>query len=121
MPLVTRTPTLRRPSQGGIPTVAAERLAGLRGNREQDLYVALDKVMKGKVNCTGEVTLTAAATTTTFNDPLITAASAVFWSPITANAGALPIVHCVPGNGSVVFHHASDAATDRTFRIAVFG
>lgn len=102
---------------GGLPNGA-----GRFGNSQsdQDLYVTVGKIQDGKTNNTAEVTLAVApATSTTFSDPRITPSSVVLWVATTANAAAQPITYAVAGNGSVVLNHASHAATDRTFRIAV--
>ena len=120
MALRTVTPTIRRHTFGATPH-AAERIFAGSAVREQELYVNVEKALGGKLNNTAEVTLSVApATSTVFTDPRITPSSVVLWVATTANAAAQPITYVTAGVGTVTLNHASHAATDRTFRIAVF-
>lgn len=91
----------------------------------------LNGILKGRVNCTGSVTLTANAGTTTVTRVGFQSQQAVFFFPTTSNAAA------ELGNGTMyvsaknsatssaqpnfVITHANNAQTDRTFDYVVFG
>lgn len=85
----------------------------------------INNIMRGKLNCTGTVTLAAGAATTTLSDALIGGSSVVLLQPTTANAAAElgngTLYFDVPGAGSVVINHANSAQTDRTFTYVVIG
>jgi len=124
MALRTVTPTIRRPTLGSLrgtvdPIEPATRLGR---KSDQDLYVAIDKILAGKLNNTAEVTLAVdPATTTVFSDPRILASSTVLLTPTTANAAAaLATTYVTAAQGSVTITHAASVAADRTFRLAVF-
>jgi hypothetical protein len=92
---------------------------------EEHLYrisQAINGLLKGQMSNTFDVTLTAGETTTTIVDGIIHAASCPTASPKTASAAAaLTSLYFIANKGSLVIHHDSDPATDRTFCIAVFG
>ena len=87
------------------------------------IVTALNNVLRGKTNNTGEVTLTANDTTTTLSDIRIGIQSVISLQPTTSNAaGALASTYLDdPGDGSVVINHANNAQTDRTFKYIVTG
>ena len=120
MPLRNTTPAPRRPSMGGLPANLGGKLPIAS---EQDLYVTLGKALDGKLNNTAEVTLSVdPATTTDFDDPKITAASAAMIAPMTANAAlVLSTTWLTVTDGRVRFNHAPSVLADLTFRLAVFG
>lgn len=124
MPFRTVTPTPRRPSMGRTPTLPTVAAApALRGaTPEQDIYVLLAKLLQGKLNNTIEVTLEVApATETEVADPRITAESVVLASPVTATAAAeVPTLYFEAETGLVTLQHSASAASDRTFRLAIF-
>lgn len=97
----------------------------VRLNQPWDILArtVLNNAVAGKLNVVGEVILAAGSATTVLSDPLITRASCVSLTPLTANAAAaLPTIYFDPtGSGSVVMHHASNAQADRSFRYAVIG
>lgn len=70
-----------------------------------------------------EGTLRANQTTSSFTHPEIGVGSVVLPMPTTSNAaGALSgLYQSTTVNGRVTFTHANTAATDKTFRFAVFG
>ena len=89
---------------------------------------ATNASLKGKINATGSVTLTASAASTTVTNPLIGANSAVFLTPQTANASA------EIGNGTVYIKpsdyvegisfkitHANNSQADRTYGFVILG
>lgn len=83
----------------------------------------LNKVLSGKVNNFGEVTLDANSTTTTLNDTRIGINSVISLQPKTSNAAAAltTTYFGTPGNESVTISHANNAQTDRTFVYTVSG
>ena len=85
----------------------------------------VNMILRGGLNNSGTVTLTANAATTTLTDARIGFDSAIALNPTTANAAtALATTYILETgrlNGSVVITHANNAQTDRTFRWAVMG
>lgn len=83
-------------------------------------------VLRGKLNNTYDVTLTAGATTTTVLNTECTAESIALIIPKTASAaaavGSATGVQAVCADlGTVTLTHDSNAATDRTFGVAILG
>lgn len=82
---------------------------------------------QGKLDCIGEVTLTAGATSTVVSDDgavYATEDSVIVLSPRTANAAAAlasGALYFTPANGSFTIHHPSTADVDKTFGFAVIG
>lgn len=100
--------------------MARVRVLNPQRSSTREIAEAVNKVLKGRLNSTGEVTLTASATTTTIERPYITAESVVLLSPTTANAAAAsPYITCAEGVATI--HHANNAQTDRTFKFAILG
>jgi len=97
----------------------------VRLNQPWDILArtVLNNAMAGKLNVVGAFVLTAGASSTVLNDPLITRASCVTLMPLTANAAnALSTLYFDPtGSGSVVVRHANNGQTDRSFRYAIIG
>lgn len=99
----------------------APLLADEKAHRRQIASV-LNNALRGRLNVTGTVTLTAGATSTTVTDDRITFQSYVDFMPQTANAAtAKANIWVEPADGSFVIHHASSANTDQTFTWAVLG
>lgn len=86
---------------------------------------ALNNALRGKLNNTGSVTLTASSATTTLTDVRIGAESVIAIHATTANAAAEigngTIYFGTPGDGTITINHANNAQTDRTFKYAVIG
>lgn len=83
-------------------------------------------ILRGKLNNTYDVTLAVApATTTTLQTEIASADSIALFTPKTASAattvGAGNIRAACADGGVVTFTHDSNAATDRTFGVAIFG
>lgn len=83
----------------------------------------VNRVLQGKTNNFGTVTLTANATSTAISDPRIGINSVIHLQPTTANAaGALATTYFgSPGDGTVTITHANNAQTDKTFLYTVVG
>ena len=107
-------------SEEGFPTAPKTS----QGNAADWMYKVtqvINRVMDGKINSTGEVTLRANQTTTTVTDRRIGSKTKIFLQPTTAtSASATPYVSAVTTN-SITLTHDSDAATDRTFKYVIFG
>lgn len=82
-----------------------------------------DGILKGALNVTTNITLTASATTTTFKHANINAQCFIWLSPLTANAAfALDTVYFTNFKlGEVTIHHAASGATDQDFRVLILG
>lgn len=87
------------------------------------LREVVNNIMRGKLNATGTVTLTASVTTTTLTDTRIGGSTVVLLQPTTANAAAAlaTTYFSTPTQGSVVINHASDAQVDKTFLTVLIG
>lgn len=93
----------------------------------RQLAESINNVQKGKLNNTGEVTLTANAATSTLTDPRLTVFSVVTFDPMTANAATElygATMYCLTANrnnGTWTITHANNAQTDRQFRYTILG
>lgn len=88
------------------------------------LMVSLVYAMKGKLNCTGELTLTASATSTVVENTLCNENSVVLLTPETANAAGEiggGTLYIVPGVKQFTVTHANAGTTDRRFRYVIIG
>ena len=83
----------------------------------------VNKVLQGKTNNFGSVTLTANAASTTLTDIRIGINSVILLQPTTANAAAAlaTTYFGTPGDGTVVINHANNAQADRSFILAIVG
>lgn len=83
----------------------------------------INKILSGKTNNFGTVTLTANAASTVLSDPRIGINSVIHLQPTTANAaGALATTYFgTPGDGVVTINHANNAQSDKTFAYTVVG
>lgn len=84
---------------------------------------AINLLLGGKMNAGVDVTLTASATSTTLTDPRIGANSFIGFMPQTASAATALADLYVSGrtNGSATLTHASNSASDQTFRALIIG
>lgn len=86
---------------------------------------AINQILKGKLNNTGTVTLTANVASTVISDPRIGTDSFIGFMPTTANAsaeiGAGTIYISSRGNQTATITHANNAQTDRTFIYQITG
>ena len=84
---------------------------------------AINQSLSGKLNCSGTVTLTPSATTTTITNPLIGVYSQISFMPETANAsaeiGGGTMYISSRSAGSAIITHANSAQTDRHFTYTV--
>lgn len=90
-------------------------------------YEVLQQMRSGKLECVGELTLTAGAASTVITDIRISPQSVIVWHPRTANAaaemaaGTMYITDANMGSGTATVTHANNAQVDRTFRLAIIG
>lgn len=98
------------------------------GRNNQDLTKinqAIEQMDQGRLNCSGEFTLAASATTTTVPAPTVAPGTRIVFSPTTANAAtALATTFILDSNvsaGSFIVSHASGASTDRSFSWIAIG
>ena len=107
------------PQSPGLP-VPPEKWSSVFG---RTLQVVVNNLLQGKLNCTGSVTLTAGATSTTLTDTRIGGTSKIFFSPTTANAAVATANLFVASlaDGSATLTHSNTGTTDRIFSYAVIG
>lgn len=84
---------------------------------------SLNRMIEGRTDNYGAVTLRAGQTTTTVNDQNASENSTIVLSPRTANAASALATTYVStkANGSFVLTHASNSQIDKTFDYAVIG
>jgi hypothetical protein len=109
-------PSFAKATEGG-PSEASAWLGRVRD--------VVNNIMRGKLNCTGAVTLAAGAASTLMSDARIGGGSVLLLQPTTANAAAElgngTLYFDAPGAGSVVIRHANNAQIDRSFNYVVIG
>jgi hypothetical protein len=77
----------------------------------------INQLVRGRSNCTGTVTLTASASSTTVTNNYINANSKPMLCPTTANAAAALATTYISAvaAGSFTITHANNAQVDKTF------
>lgn len=89
-----------------------------------DVVNIVNNILKGKINTTGEVTLTANTTTTTVSNSNVSDKSYIGLSPNTSNAAAAITTTYISSrtNGeNFILTHANNAQTDRIFTYVIVG
>jgi len=81
---------------------------------------AINNILDGKINSTGEITLTNSSTTTTLTDARIGGNSVILLMPTTNNAANAHIHFTDIGNGTATMNHGSGSST-RTFKYVIIG
>ena len=82
----------------------------------------VNRILDGKINSVGSVTLTANQATTTLTDRRIGTNSRVHLVAETANAGGEMGVYIdAYTDGQCTINHGTDSRTDRTFRYTIIG
>lgn len=88
----------------------------------QRIAEVVAKIMDGKINATGTLTLAINTTTTTITDARIGPESKILISPTTANAaGAIATTYFTVGDQTATVTHANNSQADRTFGYVVIG
>lgn len=86
------------------------------------LKQAINSAIRGKLNCTGEVTLTANAASTVVIEKLCNANSVILLQPTTANAAAaIGTTYIEAGAGTFTITHANNAQADKSFKYVIIG
>lgn len=96
------------------------------GGTPRDVATAVNNALKGKLNSTGTVTLTANAATTTVTNGLVSATSIILLMPQTADAVSLDgYAYVKPADitagTSFKITHDNNAMVDRVYGYAIFG
>ena len=89
----------------------------------REIAEVLNNTVGGKLNSTGDFTVTANAGTTTVTDPRASKESVILFSPTTSNA-ATEVNHLyvsTKNNGSFVVGHRNNAQSDRDFDYVIIG
>jgi hypothetical protein len=89
----------------------------------KEVATVVNQIFRGKIQCTGQVTLTASATSTVVNNPNCSEYSVVHLSPLTANASSVYTSTYVSAytDGQFTITHTSLGSADRTYRYTIFG
>lgn len=106
---------------GYYPTIPASPASWSRLWGERVAYAI--KQLVSKANCTLSLTLEPLSTSTTLTDVRVHPDCVLSFMPKTASAAtAKPSIYVTfPGKGEATIHHASAAAVDQSFRVAVLG
>lgn len=99
------------------------QLTGPESLHRQLIAETVNKIMSGRANNAGTLTITANAATTTVIDPAFESSMVPVLMPTTANAAAaLANVYVSSrAKGSFVLTHANNAQVDRTFLYVRWG
>ena len=93
------------------------------GGTAREVAEVVNNTVDGKMNVTGEVTLTNSATSTVVTDIRVGAESLIVFMPITADAAtelaAGGMYVSSQGKQTYTITHANDTTT-RTFRVGIF-
>lgn len=105
----------------GFPGVS--QLLPNEKEHRSELAAAINRINRGKLNCTIDITLNVSTTSTILVDARIGKTSYVDFMPQTASAATAKqsIYITNRGNGSLTVNHASNAATDQTFTCVILG
>tara|TARA_R100001082_G_C4365746_1_gene161846 strand:- start:994 stop:1323 length:330 start_codon:yes stop_codon:yes gene_type:complete len=84
---------------------------------------AVNNTLDGKINSTGNITLTASATSTTLTDKRIGLNSVIVLVPTNANSNSAKanLYVSAKDDGSATLTHSSSSNTDQTFDYVVIG
>lgn len=118
---------MAQPEYPGVPTDGGQHTPDAMRSWVSRIARDLNsRFLVGKLNCTGTVTLTAGAASTTVTDARATAFSQINFTPTTTNArdeylknGTMYV--STRSNGSFVISHANNAQTDRDFTFSIIG
>ncbi|WP_119461852.1 hypothetical protein [Rhodospirillaceae bacterium SYSU D60014] len=95
------------------------------GGDPRQVATVVNRMNQGKLNCTGELTLSAAQSSTTVSDPRAGVGSTILLIPLTPSAAAEQaaggLYLSARANGSFVVGHADTAQADRRFGYAIIG
>lgn len=96
----------------------------INGTTLRNIIDRINGLIDGRSNASGDVTLTAGATSTLVESPIFNANARVLLTPKTANAAAAAATtyaNMTAGGGSFTVTHANAVSTDRTFAYLVIG
>lgn len=93
----------------------------------KNMINVINRINRGKFNCTGTITLTANAATTVITDNRLLIDSTLVFDPMSANAATelygatMYVLEANRNNGAWTITHANNAQTDRKFAFAILG
>ena len=90
------------------------------GGTPREIANVVNNIMNGKINSTGNVTLSNSSATTTLSDARIGENSVILFMPTTSDASTVTIHVTGRQKGQATLNHAS-ATTTRSFGYIVFG
>lgn len=101
-----------------VPTYSADKEEWLR-----QIALAVNLLIDGQSNATGQFTLSAGAASTVITDLRVGINARILLMPITANAAAAQATTYISSIGKQTFtvSHANNSQTDKTFKYAVVG
>lgn len=98
-----------------------------RSATHEEVVHYANQLVKGKLNATTLLTLTANASTTTLSHPNLGATSVLLFMPTTADAaaeigaGTLFVSTATQQKGSAIVTHANNSQIDRIFKVLIIG
>jgi len=84
------------------------------------ISTSLNNTISGKLNSTGQITLTNSSTTTVLNDARIGGNSVILLMPLDNNASNAHVYFTNVADGTATLNHGSGSST-RTFKYVVIG
>ncbi len=90
------------------------------GGTPREIANVVNNIMNGKINSTGNVTLTNSSATTTLSDARIGSTSVILFMPTTSDASTTTIHVTARQKGQATLNHAN-ATTTRSYGYIVFG
>lgn len=117
-------PGFRTVPPGGEIVTSPDGAAGKQWVRV--IAECVNRILQGKVNVILPITLTANSATTTVKDARIGGYSGLLLQPLTANAAAALyaspyVLKSSQQDKQVIFAHANDAQTDKSFNLVILG
>lgn len=92
----------------------------ITGGTPREISNVVNNILNGKINSTGNITLTNSSATTTLSDARIGSGSIILFMPTTSDASSATIYVTARQKGQATLNHAN-ASTTRSFGYIVFG
>mgnify|MGYP003677592596 FL=1 len=92
----------------------------VNGGNPREISSVVNNILNGKINSTGNITLTNSSATTTLSDARIGSGSIILFMPTTSDASSATIYVTARQKGQATLNHAN-ASTTRSFDYVIFG
>ena len=92
----------------------------VNGGTPREISNVVNNILNGKINSTGNITLTNSSATTTLYDARIGDDSVILFMPTTSDASSTNIYVTARQKGQATLNHAN-ATTTRSYEYVIFG